>query len=76
MGQSKDLQFHQVVNVKPYDDDYQQSDGVLVAVYIRADKIYDNYDRKVTDILTLLGDLGGLQGFFVLLGSLIIGFIT
>lgn len=48
----------------------------MVAIYIRADKTYDNYERKVTDILTLLGDLGGLQEFFLLVGALIVGFIT
>lgn len=47
-----------------------------MAVYIRADKLYENYSRKVTDILTLLGDLGGLQEFFLLVGGLLIGFIT
>ena len=47
-----------------------------MAIYIRADKTYDNYERKVTDILTLLGDLGGLQEFFLLVGGLIVGFIT
>ena len=49
---------------------------MLIAVYIRADKLYENYSRKVTDILTLLGDLGGLQEFFLLVGGLLIGFVT
>jgi hypothetical protein len=48
----------------------------LVAVYIRADKFYDSYDRQVTDILTLLGDLGGLMEFFVMIGGLIVTFIA
>jgi hypothetical protein len=65
-----------VNNIKTYDDDYSASDGVLVAIYLRADKTYDNYERKVTDILTLLGDLGGLQEFFLLVGGLLVGFIT
>ena len=45
-------------------------------MYLRADKFYDSYERKVTDILTLLGDLGGLQEFFVLIGGLIVSFIS
>lgn len=43
---------------------------------MRADKTYDNYERKVVDILTLLGDLGGLKEFILLVGQLIVGFIT
>jgi hypothetical protein len=35
---------------------------------MRADKTYDNYERKVVDILTLLGDLGGLKEFILLVG--------
>jgi hypothetical protein len=46
--------------VKTYDDDYSDTDGYVVAVYMRADKMIDSYERQVTDILTLLGDLGGL----------------
>ena len=47
-------------NIKSYASEYLDSEGFLIAVYIRADKFYDSYERKVTDILTLLGDLGGL----------------
>ena len=40
------------------------------------DKSYDSYSRKVTDILTLLGDIGGLNDFFVGVGALLIGFFA
>lgn len=60
LGWSEDINFHQVNNVRYYDDDYNTADGVVIAVFIRADKMYDSYERKVTDILTLLGDIGGL----------------
>ena len=70
------MNFHQVSNIKSYDNDYVDSEGFLVAVYIRADKFYDSYERKVTDILTLLGDLGGLLEFFVMIGGLLVGFLS
>lgn len=43
---------------------------------MRADKFYDSYERKVTDILTLLGDVGGLKEFFLIVGELIVGFFA
>lgn len=48
----------------------------MIAVYLRSDKMYDSYNRKVDDLLTLLGDIGGL--FEALLGGgiIIVGFIT
>jgi hypothetical protein len=75
-GQSNELNFHQVSNIKSYDSEYFDSEGFLIAVYIRADKFYDSYERKVTDILTLLGDLGGLLEFFVMIGGLLVGFLS
>ncbi len=41
----------------------------MIAVYLRADKYVDSINRKVTDILTLLGAIGGLKEFFLMLGS-------
>jgi hypothetical protein len=75
-GQSENLTYYQVLNVKTYDDNYLDQDGYIAAVYIRTDKLYDSYDRKVNDILTLLGDVGGLQGSMIAFGMLIVGFIT
>ena len=75
-GQSKDLTFHQVSNIKTYDNDYADSEGFLIGVYIRADKFYDSYERKVTDILTLLGDLGGLLQFLVMIGGVLVAFLS
>ena len=65
-----------MTNIKPYDNDYVDSEGYLIAVYIRADKFYDSYERKVTDILTLLGDLGGLLEFFCMIGGLLVTFLA
>lgn len=64
------------MNIRTYDNDYSDSEGYLAAVYIRADKMFDSYERRVTDILTLLGDIGGLQDFFMMIGSLLVGYIT
>lgn len=69
-------EFHQVVNIKTYVDDYNNDDGTLVSIYIRADKFYDKYSRTTNDILKLLGDLGGLQTFFMLIGSVMVGFVS
>ncbi|TNV82719.1 hypothetical protein FGO68_gene2428 [Halteria grandinella] len=76
LGWSNDINFHQVSNVRYYDDDYNSADGFVIAVFIRADKMYDSYSRQVTDILTLLGDVGGLQEFFMMIGGLLTSFIA
>lgn len=76
LGQSKNIIFHQIANVQTYDDDYTDKDGYLVAVYIRYDKYYDYYERKVNDILMLMGDIGGLYHAFIIIGSMLVGFFT
>ena len=43
---------------------------------MRYDKSYDSYERKVNDILTLLGDIGGLQGTLFMFGLVIVGLIA
>jgi hypothetical protein len=48
----------------------------VVAVYLRSDKFYDSYSRQVTDLLTLLGDIGGLKEFFLLIGSLFVNYLA
>jgi hypothetical protein len=62
--------------VRYYEDSYSEGEGTLVSIYIRADKYYDSYERTVVDILTLLGDIGGLKEFFMLIGNLFVGFIA
>lgn len=62
--------------MKSYDDNYSDKDGCIVAVYIRSDKLYDSYERKVDDILTLLGDIGGLSEALLGLGSFLVGFLA
>ena len=43
---------------------------------MRSDKSFDTYDRKVTDILTLLGDVGGLNSFIFSVGVIVVGYLT
>ena len=38
--------------------------------------IYETLRRKVTEILTVLGDIGGLQRLFIGVGLLLVGFVT
>lgn len=45
-------------------------------MYIRADKMFDSYDRTVIDILSMLGAVGGLKDFFLMIGSVLVGYIT
>lgn len=48
----------------------------MVAIYIRSDRMYDFYERKVSDLLTFMGNIGGLSEALIKIGMLIVGFIT
>ena len=43
---------------------------------MRSDKMYDSYERKVNDLLTFMGDIGGLSEALINIGVFIVGFIT
>jgi hypothetical protein len=64
--------------VKPYDDNFKDEAGenYLVSLYMRSDKMYDSYERKVNDLLTFMGDIGGLSEALIGIGVVIVGFIT
>lgn len=66
------------MNVKPYDDNFKDEAGenYLVSLYMRSDKMYDSYERKVNDLLTFMGDIGGLSEALIGIGVVIVGFIT
>lgn len=66
------------MNVKSYDDNYNDAPGeeFIIAIYMRSDKMYDSYERKVNDLLTFMGDIGGLSEALIGIGVLIVGFIT
>ena len=79
MGQSNNLTFISVNNIKTYDNnigDDKEGEDIIATVYIRSDRMYDSYKRKVTDFLTLLGEIGGLYGALFGLGGVVVGFLT
>lgn len=49
-----------VSNINRYDDTYSDASGYLVAVYVRVDKQFDQANRSVSTVLTLLAQIGGL----------------
>ena len=59
-----------------YDDNFSNTDGSLVTIYMRSDRVYDQYERKDYDILTMLGDIGGLKEAFLAIGLLFVSFLT
>ena len=64
--------------MKSYEDNFNDAPGenFIVAIYMRSDKMYDSYERKVNDILTFMGDIGGLSEALIGIGAIIVGFIT
>ncbi len=64
--------------MKPYDDNFKDEAGenYLVSLYMRSDKMYDSYERKVNDLLTFMGDIGGLSEALIGIGVVIVGFIN
>ena len=63
-------------NIKIYDDNPRDDDPFIVAIYLRSDKKYDVYSRQVTDILTFMGDIGGLSEALLGIGMLAVGFFS
>ena len=60
-----------------YEDNYSEDDGgQIVSIYIRFDKSYDIYSRKVNDILTLLAEIGGLHKALFAIGTLLVSFVA
>jgi hypothetical protein len=76
LGSPNEFNYHAVQNIARYDNAYQNSDGYLMAVYIRSDRMYDSYSRQVNDILSVLGAIGGLQGALVGIGYIFVGFFA
>ena len=64
--------------MKTYDDNMLDipEKNSLVTVYMRSDKIYDSYERKVNDLLTFIGDIGGLSEALFGVGMIFVGFIA
>lgn len=47
-----------------------------MAVYMRYDKAYDSYSRKIYSVLEFLGDIGGFKETLLMFGQFVIGFIV
>lgn len=43
---------------------------------MRTDKFYDSYSRKVDDVLTYFGDIGGLAEALFGFGMVVVGFLA
>ena len=76
LGQSASLTFHQVENIKSYDDNLRNDDPYILGIYLRSNKKHDVYSRQVTDILTFMGDIGGLSEALLSIGMVLVGFIS
>lgn len=68
--------FESVHNIWAYDDNYDDADGTYVKMFIRYDKAYDTYERKVVDMLNILGDIGGLSNTLKTLGLFLVWYAT
>lgn len=68
--------FFSIQTIRQYDDNFSNTDGSLVTIYMRSDRVYDQYERKDYDILTMLGDIGGLKEAFLAIGLLFVSFLT
>lgn len=69
--------FCSIQNVRQYDDSYSADDNSLVTIYLRNDRVFDQYERKVYDILTLLADIGGLkEALHVIFEILFVSFLS
>mmetsp|Transcript_15267 Transcript_15267/g.11097 ORF Transcript_15267/g.11097 Transcript_15267/m.11097 type:complete len:258 (-) Transcript_15267:507-1280(-) len=73
-GQQQNLDFYRVKNYRSYSGAYTDAEGFLCAVYIRYDKFKQTSKRQIYSILTLLGDVGGLQSSVYVLGFFAVAF--
>ena len=48
----------------------------MISVYVRFDKSYDFYERKVSDVLSLLAVIGGLHKALFAIGTIVVSFVA
>lgn len=53
----------------------KNDDPYIISIYLRSDRMYEVYNRKVNDILTFLGDIGGLSEALLGIGMILVSFI-
>lgn len=65
-----------VSNIIRYEQSYNSSSGHIAAVYVKLDKQYEQVNRKVNTVLTLLAQVGGLQKTLLAIGMVIVTFVA
>ena len=68
--------FESVHNIWTYNSAYTPSDGAYAKIFIRYDKEYETYKRKVVDVLGMLGGIGGLANALKTLGFFFVFYFT
>jgi len=59
-----------------YEDNFNEGDGNIATVFIRLDKSQDTYERKVSDVLTLLAAIGGLHKALFAIGTICVSMVA
>ncbi len=75
IGQQTGFDFFQIENSREYDDNWFEGE-YNVAIYLRFDNNYDIYERKIYDLMALLGDIGGLAESLNILGAFFVAFFA
>ena len=68
--------FFSIQNIRTFEDNYSDNDNSLVTIYLRSDRFFDQYERKVYDILTFLADIGGLKEALLGIGMIFVSFLS
>ena len=71
-GQQETMEFHSISNIREYDDNHVEED-YYVSLFLRYDRNYESYERKIYSVLDLLGDIGGLNEALFFIGFCFIG---
>lgn len=73
VGQHNKKSFHSVATIQQSSDDLA-ANGPLSTIQIRRDMQYSFYVRQIVDILGVLGAVGGLRGFCVMIGAYLVNY--
>lgn len=75
IGVPKEKEFYQMANTVDYFE-RESSEGEVLALYFRYDKISDIYSRQIYSVGTFLGEIGGFFEAALLIGSLLISIFS
>eukprot|EP00347_Sterkiella_histriomuscorum_P023442 403334623 len=70
----EEIQFTSVNDYREYFDDLGADDNTMAALFIRMDKAFDIYERKIYGVSDLLGDIGGFKESLIMIGLFCVGF--